>query len=401
MFVRQMTNAVGRSYSSFSNPMEMGLSSQHAAFQSMVREFAQEELRPIADELDAEKKFPKQQVKKMGELGLMGVEISKDYGGAGLDGLSYAIAMEEISRACAGTGTVMTAHNSIFMGPINKFGSHEQKLKILPNFVTGDSVGCFMLSEPGNGSDAGAASTLAVFKDDHYNISGTKAWITNSWESSGGSLFATTDRKAKHKGISCFYIPFPSDGLSLGAKESKMGIRCTSTANVIFDDCQIPQENLIGESGQGFKIAMQILDAGRIPIGAQGVGIAADALQRALDYVMKKDVVTQMEEEMLADMEVMVTSARLLTLRAAKMKDEGKPIGKIAAMAKLYGSEVATKVSHKAIQIMGADGLKKGGGVERNYRDARITEIYEGTSEIQKVVIAGHMKKEYKNAIKN
>lgn len=256
-----------------------------------------------------------------------------------------------------------------------------------------------MLSEPGNGSDAGAASTLAVMQDDHYKISGTKAWITNSWESSGGTLFATTNRKAKHKGISCFFIPFPSDGLSLGNKESKMGIRCTSTANVIFDDCQIPEENLIGESGNGFKIAMQILDAGRIPIAAQGVGIAADALQRALDFVMKKPNISQTDEEKLAEMEVMVTSARLLTYRAAKMKDEGKPIGKIAAMAKLYGSEVATIVSHKAIQLMGEEGLMKGGGVERNYRDARITEIYEGTSEIQKLVIAGHMKKEYKNKL--
>jgi len=374
----------------------MGLGAQHTAFQSVVREFAQEELRPLADELDKEKKFPWKQVNKMGQLGLMGVEINKDYGGAGLDGLSYTIAMEEISRACAGTGTIMTAHNSIFMGPINKYGSPEQKKNILPSFVTGEKVGCFMLSEPGNGSDAGAASTLAVTQGDEYKISGTKAWITNSWESSGGSLFATTDRKAKHKGISCFFIPFPSEGLSLGAKETKMGIRCTSTANVIFDDCQIPKENLIGESGQGFKIAMQILDAGRIPIAAQGVGIAADALQRALDHVMKKSTITQLEEEMLAEMEVMVTTARLLTYRAANMKDEGKPIGKIAAMAKLYGSEVATLVSHKAIQLMGEEGLRRGGGVERNYRDARITEIYEGTSEIQKVVIAGHMKKEYR-----
>merc|ERR1711970_1278556 len=359
------------------------LPTEHAAFRKEVNEFAQEELRPIADILDKEKKFPWEQVKKMGEMGLMGVEIDKKYGGAGKDGLSYAIAMEEISRGCAGTGTIMTAHNSIFMGPIKGFATEKQKYEILPQFVTGEKVGCFMLSEPGNGSDAGAASTNAKNKDGKWVLNGTKAWITNSYQSSGGSLFATTDKKLKHRGISCFYVPFPLAGLSLGAKETKLGIKCTSTANVIFEDCEIPSDNLIGELGQGFKIAMQILDAGRIPVAAQAVGIAADALDRAIEHVMKKNNISQIEQDMLAQMEVDVETARLLTWQAASLKDLGKPIGKAAAMA---------------IQLMGEEGLVRGSGVERNYRDARITEIYEGTSEIQAVVIAGHMQKEYRNA---
>jgi len=374
------------------------LPEEHAALRKQVREFAQEELRPIADELDKEKKFPWEQVKKMGEMGLMGMEIKKEHGGAGLDGLAYAIAMEEISRGCAGTGTIMTAHNSIFMGPIKGYASEKQKSEILPQFVTGEKVGCFMLSEPGNGSDAGAASTNAKSKDGKWVLNGTKAWITNSYQSSGGSLFATTDRKLKHRGISCFYVPFSSAGLSLGAKESKLGIKCTSTANVIFEDCEIPEENLIGQLGDGFKIAMQVLDAGRIPVAAQAVGIAADAHQRAVEHVMKKNSISQIEQDMLAQMEVDVEAARLLTWQAASLKDLGKPIGKAAAMAKLYTSEVATKVTHMAMQVMGEEGMVRGSGVERNYRDARITEIYEGTSEIQKVVIAGHMKNEYKTA---
>ena len=265
------------------------LPQEHAVFRKQVREFAQEELRPIADMLDKEKMFPWEQVKKMGDLGLMGMEIKKEYGGSGKDGLSYAIAMEEISRGCAGTGTIMTAHNSIFMGPIKSFANEKQKSEILPQFVTGEKVGCFMLSEPGNGSDAGAASTNAKCVKGKWVLNGTKAWITNSYQSSGGTLFATTDKKMKHRGISCFYVPFASAGLSLGAKESKLGIKCTSTANVIFEDCEIPEDNLIGQPGQGFKIAMQILDAGRIPVAAQAVGIAADALQRAVEHVMKKN----------------------------------------------------------------------------------------------------------------
>jgi len=375
------------------------LPEEHAAWQSRVREFAQEELRPLADTFDREKSFPTEQVKLMGEMGLMGIEIGKQYGGAGKDALSYAIAMEEISRGCAGTGTIMTAHNSIFMGPIKVFGSEEQKMDILPSFVTGEKVGCFMLSEPGNGSDAGAASTKAEqLEGGSWRLNGTKAWITNSWQASGGTVFATTDRGLKHRGISCFYIPFPSTGLSLGAKETKLGIRCTSTANVIFEDVDIPQGNLLGKEGEGFKIAMEILDAGRIPVAAQGVGIAADALQRAQEHVMSKTVISQGEQEVLARMEVEVQSARLLTWKAALMKDSGLPIGKAAAIAKLATSEVATRVSHQAMQLMGHAGMVSGNGVERNYRDARITEIYEGTTEIQAVVIAGHMQKEYRNA---
>lgn len=375
------------------------LSEEHSAWRSTVRQFAQEELRPRAEELDREKKFPWEQVKRMGELGLMGMEVDRRYGGAGKDALSYAIAMEEVSRGCAGTATVMTAHNSIFMGPLKVFGTERQKMEILPDFLTGERVGCFMLSEPGNGSDAGAASTKATeVEAGGWQLNGTKAWITNSWEASGGTVFATTDKGLAHRGISCFYVPFPSPGLSLGAKESKLGIRCTSTANVIFEDVTVPSGNLIGRLGEGFKIAMAILDMGRIPIAAQGVGIAADALHRAQEHVMGKQTVTQGEQEALAKMEVQVQAARLLTYQAAVLKDQGRPIGKAAAMAKVAASEAATSVAHMAVQLLGERGLVRGGGVERNYRDARITEIYEGTSEIQRVVIAAHMQREWREA---
>jgi len=283
------------------------------------------------------------------------------------------------------------------MGPIKVFGTENQKSNILPLYVTGDKVGCFMLSEPGNGSDAGAASTRATqLEGGGWSLTGSKAWITNSYEASAGTIFATTDRSKRHKGISCFFLPVPSPGLTLGTKESKLGIRCTSTATVFLEDVSIPPENLLGRLGEGFKIAMEILDAGRIPIAAQAVGIAADALQRAEEHILRKDVVSQVEQELLAQMEVQVEAARLLTWKAASLKDQGLPIGKAAAMAKLFASEVATNVSHSAMQLMGEEGLVRGSGVERNYRDARITEIYEGTSEIQKVVIAAHSHKEFR-----
>merc|ERR1712058_45356 len=260
-------------------------------------------------------------------------------------------------------------------------------------FVDGSKIGCFCLSEPGNGSDAGAASTTAKDGGDHWVLNGTKAWITNSYQAEGVIVFATTDKSKKHKGISCFVVPKPTEGLSLGKKEDKLGIRASSTSNVIFEDCQIPKENLVGEPGMGFKIAMKTLDAGRIGIAAQALGIAKNSFDTAVDYAAKRNSMGvsiskhQMVQQKIADM--------ALKIEMAALKDEGKSYTKEAAMAKLAASETATWVAHQAIQVLGGMGYVSDMPVERNYRDARITEIYEGTSEIQRLVIAGNVMKEY------
>ncbi|EEB18334.1 Short-chain specific acyl-CoA dehydrogenase, putative [Pediculus humanus corporis] len=257
--------------------------------QKTCRDFADVELKPIAEKIDKNHLFPKEQIKKMGELGLMAVDVPENLGGAGLDYLAYAIAMEEISRGCASAGVIMSVNNSLYLGPILKFGTDEQKKNFITPFTTGDRVGCFALSEPGNGSDAGAASTTAVEKDNEYVLNGTKAWITNGYESEATVVFATTDKSKKHKGISAFIVPKPTKGLSLGKKEDKLGIRGSSTCNLIFEDCKIPKESLLGEPGMGFKIAMMTLDAGRIGIASQALGIAQSSLECAVDYASKRN----------------------------------------------------------------------------------------------------------------
>ncbi|XP_071945358.1 short-chain specific acyl-CoA dehydrogenase, mitochondrial-like isoform X3 [Antedon mediterranea] len=381
------------------------LSETHAMLRKTCRDFADNELAPIAGELDKEHRYPKEQVKMMGDLGLMALQVPDTYGGSDLDTMSYAIAMEEISRGCAATGTILSAHNSLYLSPIMEFGNEEQKQKYISPFVDGSRVGCFGLSEPGNGSDAGAASTTAHLDGDHWVLNGTKAWITNGYESEASVVFATTDRNLKHKGISAFIVPKPIDGLSLGKKEDKLGIRATSTTYLIFEDCRIPKENLLGEPGFGFKIAMTTLDAGRIGIAAQGVGIAQAALDCAIDYAAKREAFgapiskMQMIQSKLADMEVKVQSSRLLTWQAAAFKDAGLNFTKEAAMAKLAASEAATFNAHQAIQVLGGMGYVTDMPAERHYRDARITEIYEGTSEIQRLVIAGQLLKEFSQKV--
>uniref|UniRef100_A0A7M4EA32 Short-chain specific acyl-CoA dehydrogenase, mitochondrial n=1 Tax=Crocodylus porosus TaxID=8502 RepID=A0A7M4EA32_CROPO len=330
----------------------------------------------------------------MGALGLLAMDVPEEYSGAGLDYLAYSIAVEEISRGCASTGVIMSVNNSLYLGPVLKFGSEEQKHKWIAPFTSGDKIGCFALSEPGNGSDAGAASTVASLDGDEWVLNGTKAWITNAWDASAVVVFATTDKSQKHKGISAFLVPMPTPGLSLGKKEDKLGIRASSTANLIFEDCRIPKANLLGQLGMGFKIAMQTLDTGRIGIASQALGIAQAALDCAVDYAEKRvafgSPITKLQaiQFKLADMAVALESARLLTWRAAMLKDSGKPFTKEAAMAKLAASEAATAISHQAIQILGGMGYVTEMPAERHYRDARITEIYEGTSEIQRLVIA-------------
>ncbi|XP_054000140.1 short-chain specific acyl-CoA dehydrogenase, mitochondrial isoform X1 [Hylaeus anthracinus] len=365
------------------------------------KDFAEQELKPIAAEIDKNHLYPKEQIKKMGELGLMGITVPENLGGSGLDYLAYAIAMEEISRGCASAGVIMSVNNSLYLGPLEKFGTKEQKEKYISPFVTGTKVGCFALSEPGNGSDAGAASTIAKLDGSNYVLDGTKSWITNGYESEASVVFATTDKSKKHKGISAFIVDKSTDGFSVGKKEDKLGIRGSSTCSLIFENCKIPTENLLGEPGMGFKIAMMTLDAGRIGIASQALGIAQASLECAIDYAANRQafgkpiIKLQLIQQKIADMALRLESSRLLTWRAAAVKDSGKPYTKEAAMAKLSASETSTFCTHQCLQILGGMGYVSDMPAERHYRDARITEIYEGTSEIQRLVIAGSIIKEY------
>ncbi|GAB0092885.1 short-chain specific acyl-CoA dehydrogenase, mitochondrial [Sergentomyia squamirostris] len=376
------------------------LSESHQMLQKTCRDFADNELKPNAAKFDKERLFPTKQICQMGQLGLMSIAVPEKYGGAGLDYLAYAIAVEEISRGCASAGVVMSLQNSLYFGPLLKSGTEEQIEKFVRPYTSGEKIAFFALSEPENGSDAGAASTMAIAKGDRWVLNGTKSWITSAMEASTGIVFATTDKSLKHKGISAFIVPRDSPGFSLGKKEVKLGIRGTSTCSLIFEDCEIPKENLLGQLGDGFKIAMKNLDSGRIGIASQALGIAQAALEVAVDYSNKRTSFgkpiskLQMIQQKIADMSLRVESARLLTWRAAWLKDNGMPYTKEAAMAKLAASETATFVAHQCIQILGGMGYVTEMPAERHYRDARITEIYEGTSEILRLVIAGRVLKD-------
>lgn len=381
------------------------LSDTHEDIRKIARKLADDLLAPLAAKHDREHLFPAEQVKKLVELGFMGVAISDEDGGSGLDALAYAIAMEEVSRGCASTGVVMSVNNSLYCDPVSKYATPEQKKVWLAPFASGEKLGCFALSEPGNGSDAGAASCTAVLVNDPelgecWELNGTKAWITNAHEANAAIVFATTDKAAKHKGISAFLVAAGTKGFSLGKKEDKLGIRASSTSNLIFEGCRIPKANLLGEPGQGFKIAMGTLDGGRIGIAAQALGIAQAALDASVAYAKERTAFGAPIEKLqaiqfkIADMALKIESARLLTWRAAMLKDQGAKYTKEAAMAKLAASEAATFVSHQAIQIFGGNGYVTEYPVERHYRDARITEIYEGTSEIQRLVIGGAVLKD-------
>lgn len=379
----------------------------------MCRKFADEELAPNAGEWDQKHEFPTQAVAALSELGLMGINTPEENGGSGLDALSYAIAMEEISRGCASVGVIMSAHNSLYMYPIQAFGTPEQHDEWITPFAfpsqddSGkiNNIGCFCLSEPGNGSDAGAASTTATKDGDDWIINGTKAWITNAHEADAAVVFATTDKSLKHKGISAFVIPASAEGYSLGAKEDKLGIRASSTANVILENVRVPGNALIGKEGEGFKIAMTTLDGGRIGVAGQALGIASASIDCAVKYALERQAFGkpianfQMIQLKISQMTLARDQARLLTWRAAQLKDAGENFSREAAMAKLAASEAATMCSHQAIQILGGMGYVTEMPAERHYRDARITEIYEGTSEVQHLVIAADVIKEYKNML--
>lgn len=375
----------------------------HQMLQKTCRDFADGELIPEAAKIDKEHLYPADKILKMGELGLMAISVSEEFGGTGLDYLAYAIAMEEISRGCASCGVIMSVNNSLYLGPIMSFGNQQQKESFGAPYTNGMHVGCFALSEPGNGSDAAAASTTATLDGDHFIINGTKNWITNGSDAGAAVVFATTDKSLKHKGISAFVVPTGTPGFSCGKKEDKLGIRGSSTCSLIFEDCKIPKEYLLGELGQGFKIAMKTLDAGRIGIASQALGIAQASLECAVDYAQKRiafgNPISKLQsiQNKIADMALRLESARLLTWRAAVLKDQKQPYSKEAAMAKLAASETATFNSHQAIQILGGMGYVSDMPAERYYRDARITEIYEGTSEIQRLVIANSVIKEMTN----
>lgn len=399
-------NASTRNYTSYSQ-----LPSEHQMIYEMCRKFADEELAPNAGEWDQNHAFPTEAVDKLAELGLMGINVSGELNGSELDALSYAIAMEEISRGCASVGVIQSAHNSLYLYPIDTFGSNHLKEEYVATYTGHDrggdgriNVGCFGLSEPGNGSDAGAASTTATDDGDGWILNGTKAWITNAHESSAAVVFATTNKSLKHKGISAFVVPMDAQGFSLGAKEDKLGIRASSTSNLIMENVKIPKGNLIGEEGQGFKIAMQTLDGGRIGVAGQALGIASASIDCAVKYALERQAFgkpiaeLQSIQNMISKMVVARDSARLLTWRAALLKDNGEKFTREAAMAKLAASEAATMCAHQAIQVLGGMGYVTEMPAERHYRDARITEIYEGTSEIQHLVIANDVLKEYKQS---
>jgi len=391
------------------------LPEEHQMIYDMCRKFADEELAPNAGKWDKEHSFPKDAVSQLAQLGLMGINVSEEHGGSELDALAYAIAMEEISRGCASVGVIMSAHNSLYLYPIDEFGTEEQKQEFITPFATcteegndhsglGMNIGCFGLSEPGNGSDAGAATTTATLSDDgsEWVINGTKAWITNAYESSAAIIFATTDKQKKQKGISAFIVPMDTPGFSLGAKEDKLGIRASSTSNLIMDSIRIPSTNLLGAEGEGFKIAMKTLDGGRIGVAGQALGIASASIDCAVHYALERNAFgkpiaeLQSIQNKISKMVLARDAARLLTWRAATMKDEGSKYTREAAMAKLAASEAATMCAHQAIQVLAGMGYVTEMPAERHYRDARITEIYEGTSEIQHLVIAADVLKEYR-----
>ena len=367
----------------------------------LISDYSEKEIKPEASENERNSRFPSELIAKLGELGFMGHFVPTEYGGSGLDYLSYIIAVEEISKACASTGIIVSAHNSLACSPIVYFGTEQQKQKYLTDLASGTKLGCFALSEPEAGSDATSIKTTAVKKEKHYIINGLKSWITNGSEADVAIVFASTDKDKGSRGISAFIVDLDSEGIEIGKSEHKLGIKASSTTQIIFDDCIVPAENLLGEEGEGFKIAMKTLDGGRIGVAAQAVGIARAALEASIIYSKQRkafnDTISNFQgiQFMLADMSTKVEAARLLTWQAASLLDQGEKFTKQSAMAKLFAAETAMWVTTKAIQIHGGNGYTTDFPVERYFRDAKVTEIYEGTSEIQKIVIARQALNEY------
>jgi len=373
------------------------LNADQQGLKKLVQDFAKKEIAPRAAEYDRTEEFPWDNVKGMAQLGLMGLPVPEKYDGAEVDTVSYMVAIEEIAKACGATSAIMSIHTSAGIMPILLFGTEEQKQKYIPALARGEKVAAFALTEPGAGSDASRVSTTAKLDGDEYVLNGTKCFISNGGAAETYSVFATIDKSKGVKGITGFIVEKGTPGFSIGKKEEKMGIRASATTELIFDNCRIPKENLLGKEGEGFKIAMVILDGARIGIGSQAVGIAQGAYEEALKYSKTREqfgkpiAALQAVNFMLADMAIQIEAARQLVMHAAIMKDAGLPYGKEAAMAKTFASDIAVKVALDAVQVMGGYGYSREYPVERMLRDAKITQIYEGTNQIQRVVIAGYI----------
>jgi len=379
--------------------MKLELTDQQKMIQKMVREFADKEVAPIASELDEKGEYPTKTLEKMAKLGLLGIIIPSEYGGAGLDTISYSIVVEEISKKCASTGVITSVHNSLTAWPIMKYGNEEQKKKYLPILARGEKIGAFAATEPNAGSDLGALRTTAELKGDKYIINGDKTFITSGPEAGIIIVFAVTDKNLGAKGLSAFIIESGMKGYKVGSIFEKLGINASKTSELLFENMEVPRENLLGKEGEGFKIALSTLDGGRIGIASQAVGIAQAALDESIEYSKQRQqfgrpiAKFQAIQWMIAEMATKIEASRFLVYNAAYKKDIGEKISKDAAMAKLFASDTAMDSAIKAVQIHGGYGYTKEYTVERLFRDAKITEIYEGTSEILKMVIAGSLLK--------
>ena len=379
--------------------MDFQLSEEQLMVRQTAREFAEKEIKPRAAEIDTTGEFPIEIIKKLASLNFLGITIPEEYGGGGLDAVSYAIVIEEISRACASTGVILSVNNSLVCETILKYGTDFQKKKYLPDLASGKKLGCFALTEPEAGSDAANLKTTAVIKGDHYVLNGNKLFITNGRVAEVALIFAMTDKSLGYKGISTFIVERGFPGYSVGKIQQKLGINASGQCELYFEDCLVPKENLLGEKGGGFKIALVSLDGGRIGIAAQAVGIAQACLDECLKYSKERIqfgqpiAKFQAIQWMLADMSTEIEAARLLTYRAAFLQDKGERYSAQASMAKLFASETAMKATTKGIQIHGGYGYMKEYPMERLFRDAKVTEIYEGTNEIQRIVIASSILK--------
>ncbi len=377
--------------------MDFRIPKEHEILREMYREFTENEVKPLAEEVDEKEMFPVETVKKLARYGFLGIPFPKEYGGEGGDNLAYAMAVEELSKACATTSVIVSAHTSLCAAPIYEFGNEEQKQKYLIPLAKGEMLGAFGLTEANAGTDAAGQQTKAVLEGDHYILNGSKIFITNAGYADLYIIMAMTDKSKGVKGISAFIVEKDFEGFSIGKKEAKMGIKGSSTCELIFENCKVPKENLLGRIGQGFRIAMKTLDGGRIGIGAQALGIAQGAIDETVKYVKERKQFGksiskfQNTQFTLADMQTKTDAARLLVYRAANAKDNKGSYGNYAAMAKLFASEAAMDVTTRAVQLHGGYGYTREYPVERMMRDAKITEIYEGTSEVQKMVIAGNM----------
>ena len=379
--------------------MNFQLTEEHQQLREMIRDFALNEVAPTAAERDEEERFDREIFDKMAELGLTGIPWPEEYGGAGFDYLAYCIAVEELSRVCASTGVTLSAHTSLAGWPVYKFGTEEQKQKYLRPMAEGKKIGAYGLTEPGSGSDAGGMRTYAVEDGDHYVLNGSKIFITNGGIADIYVVFAVTDPEAGSKGTTAFIVEADFAGFSVGKKEQKLGIRSSPTTEIIFDNCRVPKENILGEVGQGFVVAMKTLDGGRNGIAAQAVGIAQGALDAATEYAKErvqfgKPIALQQGVGFkLADMATTIEASRLLTYQAAWLESNDLPYGQASAMAKLMAGDTAMKVTTEAVQVFGGYGYTKDYPVERYMRDAKITQIYEGTQEIQRLVISRNLTK--------